>query len=116
MPDEIKSRLPRMPQSPSERRLVYHCPQCGAVQRRSELIRDPFCPCGCCMFHTELSPQEIKILRAYAAGLNTKEIAEQFCVSTKTVDSHRANTFLKSGFKTVGGAVAWGIKQKIILI
>lgn len=46
---------------------------------------------------TELSPRELEILRLTGQGLEAKEIAYQFHISSRTVDVHRGNIRTKLG-------------------
>jgi len=65
---------------------------------------------------TPLTVKEIEILRAYAAGKRTIEIAEDRFLSVKSIDTYRHNILMKTGAKTIAEAVALGIKKKVILL
>lgn len=64
---------------------------------------------------TPMTAREIEILRAYAEGLSTKEIATLTFVSIKTIEAHRASILVKTGAPTMIRAVVLGIKQGVII-
>ena len=49
---------------------------------------------------TPLTARETEILRQIAWGYSNKEIAEQFDISVKTVEAHKANSMKKLNIKT----------------
>lgn len=51
--------------------------------------------------HTPLTPREVDVLRLTAAGVTSKQIAEQLCISLNTVLTHRKNIASKTGLHTV---------------
>jgi DNA-binding NarL/FixJ family response regulator len=76
-----------------------------------------FCPiCGAVMRPTPLTQIEIEVLRSYALGLSTAEIAEMRFTVIKTVESHRRSIMLKMGAPNLVAAVVAGIKHGIVLI
>jgi DNA-binding CsgD family transcriptional regulator len=52
----------------------------------------------------ELSPREAQVIRLYANGFGTAEIAEKLCLSGKTIESHRAR--VKTKMK-INSGVEW---------
>ena len=78
---------------------IYHCPRCGAIMKP-----------------TPLTAREVEILRAYAEGLSTREIARLRFIDEKTVESHRRQIMLKLGAPNMTKAVVMGIQQGVILI
>lgn len=76
---------------------IYFCNKCGWVVQKSPLTL-----------------REIAVLRGYADGLRTTEIASNLCISVKTVESHRQSLLLKVMAKTIGQAVAWAIKIGLV--
>jgi len=61
-----------------------------------------------------LSPKETEILQLIAAGLTTKEIADQLIVSSRTVDSHRANMMKKMQVKNTAELIAKANRLNLI--
>jgi DNA-binding NarL/FixJ family response regulator len=60
-----------------------------------------------------LTEREIEILRRVADGETTKEIAFVLTVSTKTVESHRANLMTKLGIFSVAGLTKYAVRAGI---
>lgn len=58
-----------------------------------------------------LSARELDIIRRLADGQSTKEIAFDLKVSTKTVETHRANAMEKVGEKSVAGLTKFAVRQ-----
>lgn len=63
------------------------------------------------LLHT-LSHREREILDGIAAGLTTKEIARQFGISPRTVDTHRAHLAEKLGTSSVAEMVRIALEAK----
>ena len=61
-----------------------------------------------------LSDREIEVLKLLAAGMSTKEIAEELHISTNTVISHRKNLSLKTGIRSVSGLTIYAVVKKYI--
>jgi two-component system response regulator FixJ len=53
----------------------------------------------------ELTPREDEVMRLLVAGNNTKQVASQLSISTKTVDNHRASVLKKMDADGVVGLV-----------
>lgn len=60
-----------------------------------------------------LTDREIEILRRVANGETTKEIAFALSVSTKTIESHRANLMTKLGIFSVAGLTKYAVRAGI---
>lgn len=58
-----------------------------------------------------LTPREKEILCLILKEKTTKEIAEEVCLSEKTVENHRANLFIKFGVKNLAGLVKQAILE-----
>lgn len=58
-----------------------------------------------------LSQRETEILRQIAWGYSNKEIAEQFDISVKTVEAHKANALKKLNMKTRLDIVHYAVLQ-----
>jgi DNA-binding NarL/FixJ family response regulator len=62
----------------------------------------------------DLSEREKEILIAVAKGMTNKEIAENLCISSHTVISHRKNISRKTGIKTISGLTIYAIFNNLI--
>jgi DNA-binding CsgD family transcriptional regulator len=51
------------------------------------------------MTETPLTKREQEVLRCFAAGLSSREIANQLFVSKRTVDFHASNAYRKMGVR-----------------
>src|SRR5690554_1204604 len=58
-----------------------------------------------------LTSREKEVLTLILQEKTTKEIAEKVCLSEKTVESHRANLFIKFGVKNLAGLVKQAILE-----
>jgi Response regulator containing a CheY-like receiver domain and an HTH DNA-binding domain len=54
-----------------------------------------------------LTKRELEILRMIADQMTNNEIAEQLCISSRTVDTHRRNLLQKLGVKNTAGLVKY---------
>ena len=63
-----------------------------------------------------LSAREQEITELISEGLTTREIAERLCISTKTVETHRARIMEKLKVKNVAELIKQAIKLGIIKI
>ena len=61
-----------------------------------------------------LTPREIEILRRVAGGATNKQVAEQVCISEKTVGRHLANIYAKIGVSSRTAAVAWAHENNLL--
>ena len=61
-----------------------------------------------------LTKREIEILTRVAAGAANKQVAEQFCISEKTVGRHLANIYAKLGVSSRTAAVAWAHGNNVL--
>tara|TARA_R110002012_G_scaffold226684_2_gene398837 strand:- start:257 stop:913 length:657 start_codon:yes stop_codon:yes gene_type:complete len=66
--------------------------------------------------HNLLSPRELDVLQLICEQFTTTEIAEQLCVSKRTVDGHRNNLLIKTKMRNVAGLVAYAIQNAIITV
>ncbi len=62
----------------------------------------------------ELTRREQQVLAALARGLSNKEVADQLCISTHTVISHRKNVMRKTGFKTAQGLTFFALHNGLV--
>jgi DNA-binding NarL/FixJ family response regulator len=61
-----------------------------------------------------LSRREREVLRFVAEGKSSREIAEEFLLSSKTVDTYRSRLMRKIKVKNVSGLIKFAIQHKII--
>jgi len=62
----------------------------------------------------KLNTREIEFLKLAGSELTYKEIAEQMCISARTVDGYRDQLFEKLNVKSRVGLVLYAIKNKLI--
>lgn len=65
---------------------------------------------------SELSGREVEILRLICMQKTAKEIGELLFISTKTVEGHKNNLFLKTGVKNVVGLVIYALQHHLITL
>lgn len=73
------------------------------INRRSQNIKS-----------TELSDREIEVLYQICKGLSNQEIADNLCISKRTVDKHRENLLSKTNVKNTAGLVMYAIRNGIV--
>jgi DNA-binding NarL/FixJ family response regulator len=61
-----------------------------------------------------LTKREREILKLIAEGYKNKEIAEDLCISTKTVEKHRANLMEKLDLHKVQALTAYAIERGLV--
>src|SRR5690606_36072985 len=61
-----------------------------------------------------LTKREEDILRLIVEEKTTKEIAEELCISEKTVENHRTNMMLKLEAKNMAGLVKSAISRGLV--
>lgn len=65
-------------------------------------------------YELEFSKREIEVLKLICQQKTAKEIGEVLFISTKTVEGHRSNLFVKTGVKNVVGLVIYALQNNII--
>lgn len=58
-----------------------------------------------------LTVRESEVLKLIAEGSQNREIAELLCISTRTVEHHRASIMKKLGFKSLADLVKYAIRK-----
>lgn len=87
---------------------TYYCPYTEHVRaqmRRSDEGR-----------REELTLRELDVLKRISEGKNTQEIAQELCVSTNTVDTHRRHLMDKLDARNVADLIMTAISKGIIPI
>ena len=88
---------------------AYHSPQ---IQRQlTDLLRGGAPPAR--VLDT-LTDRERDVLKRIAEGLSTKEIASQFDISTRTVETHRANLMRKLEVRSLAQLVRLAIREGLV--
>jgi len=62
----------------------------------------------------DLTTREREVLQLSAEGHNNSQIAARLFISRRTVETHRANLFLKLGLRTQTDLVRYGLRRGII--
>lgn len=65
---------------------------------------------------TLFTTRELDILRCVCRGLTSIEIAEQLCISSKTVEGHRANILQKTAVRNTAELIIWSIRHEYVII
>lgn len=66
------------------------------------------------MIPATLTTRETEILNLICRQLTAPEIADQLCLSTRTVDGHRASLLEKTGARNTAGLVLFAIKNHLV--
>jgi DNA-binding NarL/FixJ family response regulator len=61
-----------------------------------------------------LSVREREVLKLVAEGATSKKIAEDLCISVRTVEKHRASLMLKLNLRTTAALTAYAIKHELV--
>jgi len=61
-----------------------------------------------------VTPREREIIQLLAEGKSNKEVAAVLNVSTRTIETHRANIMHKLGINSLSGLVRYAIRNKIV--
>jgi len=64
--------------------------------------------------HDSLTPLELEVMLAIAAGLRNAEVARRMRRSAKTVEKHRANALRKLGFRSVAQLTAYALRHELL--
>jgi len=64
--------------------------------------------------HETLSDREYQVLRLIAAGKRAKEIAEELCLSIKTISTYRSRILEKMGMKNNAELTHYAIKEGLV--
>src|SRR5512140_3496876 len=62
----------------------------------------------------DLTEREVEVLRFIAQGLTNRQIADQLCLSFRTVNTHRANLMQKLDIHETAGLVRYAINAGLI--
>lgn len=62
---------------------------------------------------TDLTSREKEIIQLICKEFNNAEIADQLCISVRTVEGHRNNLLLKTGCRNTAGLVLFAVRYGI---
>jgi DNA-binding NarL/FixJ family response regulator len=62
----------------------------------------------------DLSEREIEVIQEVCMGKSNLEIADDLCISKRTVEKHRANIMEKTHCKNTASLVIFAVKNKIV--
>jgi DNA-binding NarL/FixJ family response regulator len=65
-------------------------------------------------FDSRLTQREREVLSLVASGHTDREIAQQLTISTRTVNRHLSNIFLKFAFSSRTAAAAYAIRGGLV--
>lgn len=85
---------------------VYFCPQVATLIASEYRRSDPSAAGEAAV----LTERETEVLRRIADGQSTKEIAFALQLSTKTVETHRANVMTKLGIFNIAGLTKYAVR------
>ena len=71
-------------------------------------------PTTCTETDTRLTPREREIVQLLSEGKTNKEVAVVLDISTRTVETHRANIMHKLGMESLSDLVRYAIRNKIV--
>ncbi len=63
---------------------------------------------------SDLTDRELEVLKLICNGYSTHEIADELCLSSKTIDNYRSKILQKTEVKNTVGLVIYSIKNGII--
>ena len=64
--------------------------------------------------HERLSDREFEVLRALGSGMPVKDVAEQLCLSTKTVSTYRTRLLEKMGLRSTSDLVRYVVENELL--
>ncbi|MES2763186.1 MAG: response regulator transcription factor [Bacteroidota bacterium] len=76
------------------------------IQRSAMVFKNPF----------NLTEKEMQVLSYTAKGLSNKDIAGALNMAESTVESHKTKIYAKTGMKTPGELIAYGINNSLDLL
>lgn len=68
------------------------------------------------IFRREPTRREIEVIRLISEGYKNREVAEKMGISTKTVETHRANIMNKLALRNIADLIRYAIQKGIIEI
>ena len=64
--------------------------------------------------HESLSKREVEVLICIIKGMSNKEVADELCLSTHTVVTHKRNISTKLKIHSTAGLIIYGIVNKLV--
>lgn len=102
-PDELITAIRRV--STGRRYVSYSLAEKLAL----DLVRDKEKP-----LYETLSDREYQVMRLIASGKKVKEIAEELCLSVKTISTYRSRILEKMGMKSNAELMHYAIKEGLV--
>ena len=65
---------------------------------------------------SKLTERELEIMRAITKGFSNQQVADDFCISVRTVEAHKSNIMKKLKLSSTAELVVYAIKHKIVKI
>lgn len=69
---------------------------------------------GTDVLHARLSDRELQVLRLFGQGKSVSVIAEELCLSVKTISTYRARILEKLSCKSTGELIRYAVEAKLI--
>jgi DNA-binding CsgD family transcriptional regulator len=66
------------------------------------------------MKYAALSEREIEVVRLICKEYTNREIADEFCLSPRTIDTYRESILRKTKAKNTAGIVMYAIKHNLL--
>ena len=79
-------------------------------ENRKKEIPSPSAP------RREITKREREVLSLIAKGFKSREAADQLGISTKTVETHRANIMNKLALRNVAELILYAIRKKLVSV
>lgn len=65
---------------------------------------------------SKLTDRELEIMRSITRGKSNQQVADEFCISVRTVEAHKSNIMKKLKLGSTAELVIYAIKHKIVKI
>ncbi len=83
----------------------YFSPEAQRLRQETDMPSSP---------ESSLTIRETEVLKLIAASVNTKQIAEQLSISTKTVENYRVQFARKLGLRDVAALTRYAVRNRLV--